>query len=233
VSNVIPMPRDNAPEFKYPGVHQRVVIMGTTGTGKTQFGAWMLSEAPWNKQPYVIVDTKRDALLNAVDRIKEIGFNELPKHPGLYIIHPLPEVDDARFEQWLWKVWHRGKVGLYIDEAYMLPQDGKSPAMRAICVQGRSLKIPVISLTQRPAWVSRFIFSEASYYSYFHFNDAEDVKTARRWFPQVVIEQRLPKYWSAWYDQDQDASWHLQPVPDQDSILDRIDTRLNARRRAI
>lgn len=231
--SVVEFPKPATAGFVYPNHTQRVVVMGKTGSGKTQLGTWLLSEAPFNKQPYVIVDYKRDRLLGATDRIKEIGLGETPKHPGLYITRPLAEVDDERVEQWLWKVWKRGKTGLYFDETYMLPQDGRSPALRAICTQGRSLQIPAIFLTQRPAWVSRFVFSEAEYYAYFHFNDQEDIKTARRWFPPGLVEQRLPKYNSLWYDQDQDAAFHLQPVPDADSILDRIDSRLSARRRTL
>lgn len=219
-------------QFPFPTLHQRAVVMGRTGTGKTQFGFWLLSEAPFNRQPYVIVDYKRDTLLNATDRIKEIGLGEHPKHPGLYIVHPMPE-DEERVEAWLWKAWKKTKIGLYFDEAYMLPQDGKSPALRSILTQGRSLRIPVIALTQRPAWVSRFIFSEADFYSYFHFNDSEDVKTARRWFPPGAVEQRLPKYHSVWTDGDPEATYLLQPVPDADTLLDRIEDRLSVRRRAL
>jgi len=230
---VIPFPKPIEPPantFRYPNVAQRTVVMGKTGSGKTQFGAWLLSESPFNKQPYIIMDYKRDALLGATDRIREIGLNEIPKHPGLYIVRPLPEIDDSNVENWLWKIWKRGKTGLYFDETYMLPNDGRSTALRALYTQGRSLHIPIIALTQRPAWVSRFVFSEAEYYSYFHFNDSEDIKTARRWFPSGLVEERLPKYYSVWYDQDADNAFVLSPVPDSDTILDHIDYRLGARR---
>lgn len=231
--NVVPLPRPAEHAFAYPNERQRVVVMGKTGSGKTQFGVWLLSEAPFQKQPYVILDYKRDSLIGATDRIREIGLSELPKHPGVYVVRPIPETDDDAVEQFLWKVWRRGKTGLYFDETYMLPRDGNSPALRAVLTQGRSLRIPVIALTQRPAWVSRFVFSESEYYSYFHFNDQEDIKTARRWFPPGLVETRLPRYNSVWYDQDQDAAWVLQPVPDADSILDRLDARLSARRRTL
>jgi hypothetical protein len=204
--------------------------MGKTGSGKTQFGAWLLSEAPFNRQPYIIIDYKRDAMLGASDRIREIGLNELPKHPGLYIVRPLPKLDDENVENWLWRVWRKGKTGLYFDETYMIPN---RDALQAIYTQGRSLHIPIIALTQRPAWLSRFVFSEAEYYSYFHFNDTEDIKTARRWFPDGLIEDRLPKYHSVWYDQDADSAFYLQPVENADSILDHIDSRLGASRRLV
>src|SRR5215472_11393497 len=121
-ATILPFPKPKPEfEFRYPNTHQRVVVMGKTGSGKTQFGAWMLSEAPFNRQPYIIVDYKRDALLGATDRIREIGLNELPKHPGLYIVRPLPKIDDENVENWLWRVWRKGRTGLYFDETYMIP----------------------------------------------------------------------------------------------------------------
>lgn len=203
--------------------------MGRTGSGKTVHAAWQLSRAPFDKQPYIIVDYKGDELLCSIDRAKEIGFNEIPKHPGLYIIHPRADQEDE-VEAWLWRIWQREKVGLYFDEAYMLP---RQKAFQAILTQGRSKRIPAIIVTQRPAWISRFVFSEADFYAVFHLNDMRDQKSVGEFTPNTPLwdfGQRLPDYNCRWYDVGKDYSCRLLPAPKGDAILDFIDQRLKPRR---
>lgn len=203
--------------------------MGRTGSGKTQQAAWLLSLAAFDRQPYIIVDYKGDDLLNAIERVDEIRLGEVPKHPGVYIVHPLPHETDETNE-WLWKIWKREKTGLYFDEMYNVPDPQKKSALRAILTQGRSKRIPAICLTQRPAWVSRFIFSEADHYSVFHLNTSGDVSRVKEFMPGDH-ETRLPTYNSQWYDVSQDASFQLLPAPDADTILQRFDDRLAPKRR--
>ena len=65
-------------EFKLPSFKQRLAIIGRTGSGKTQAGAWILANAPFDKQPYVIVDYKGDDLLGAIDNVEQIDLNYVP-----------------------------------------------------------------------------------------------------------------------------------------------------------
>jgi len=215
-------------EYRLPSTSQRAALVGRTGSGKTQHGFWLLSKAAFDKQPFFIVDFKRDELLNSTDRIKEIGLHEkLPKEPGIYITHPHP-AQDAEVEAWLWKIWERGKSGLYVDEGYMLPDKG---AMRAILTQGRSLKIPCIILSQRPVWLSRFVFSEADFFTVFHLNDTDDKKTVGRFLPTGLIKPRLADYHSAWYDVARDKALYIKPVPSADEITQSIEDRLKPGKR--
>jgi hypothetical protein len=233
-------PRVNEPvklktqAFRLPSNKQRVAVMGRTGSGKTQFGAWLLSQAGFDRQPYIIVDYKIDELLNASDRIQEIGLNEVPRKPGLYIIHPLPS-EGEEVDAWLWKIWERERVGLYIDEGYRVPTDG---AFDAIMQTGRSKHIPAIILTQRPTWISRFVFSEADFYVAFHLQDLRDRVTAQQFMPAGTLLRgkeivRIPEFHSKWYDVGSDRLFTLKPVPDAETILDVIDTRLSPKRRTI
>lgn len=212
--------------FKFPKNSQRVSIVGRTGSGKTQFAAWLLSQAPFDKQPYVIIDYKYDDLLNSIDNIKEIGVNEKVKHPGLYITHPQPGDEDG-IENFLWKVWNQERVGLYIDEGYMIPKN--SQAFTSILTQGRSKKIPIITLTQRPTFVNRFVFSESDYFGVFHLNDKRDHKTIEGFSP-IDNEVRTPEYWCRWYDIAQDKVFHLRPVPERDKILQLYHEKLKPKR---
>jgi hypothetical protein len=217
------------PKFRLPTNRQRVAVMGRTGSGKTQFAAWLLSQAPFDKQPYVIIDYKGDDLLNASDRIREISLTEIPRHAGVYIVHPLPS-QAADVEAWLWKVWERERIGIYADEAYVLPDKG---ALQAVLTQGRSKHIPAIMLTQRPTWISRFVFSEADFYAVFHLQDQRDRQIVQAFMPAGTLEQRLPPFYSWWYDVGSDKRFTMQPVPDADTILDTFDARLAPKRKRI
>lgn len=213
--------------FTHPAITHRASIFGRTGTGKTQFGTFLLSEAPFDRQPYVILDYKRDVLLNAIDRTKEIGFNEVPRHPGLYILHA--ELDDEdQVEAWIRNVWKHENVGIFFDELASVPQ---KRALRTIYQQGRSKHIPLIACSQRPAWISRNVISEADHIASFHLNDPDDRKTIQRLMPEGALETRLPDYHCHWYDVGQDALYKLAPGPDAETILDRMDQRLTPKRK--
>ena len=212
--------------FRFPSNTQRTAILGRTGSGKTQFAAWLLSHAPFHKQPYVIVDYKYDQLLNDIEGVREIGLKETPKKPGLYIVHPQPD-DDEGIESFMMNIWKKERIGIYIDEGYMINKN--SPGLTALLTQGRSKHIPAIVLSQRPAWLNRFILSEADYYSVFHMNDRRDQKTVEGFLPGN-IDERLPDYHCRWYDVSKDKSFILQPVPDRDNILARFNERLKQKR---
>lgn len=218
--------------FRLPTNTQRTAIIGRTGSGKTQFAAWLLSLAPFDKQPYVIVDYKRDVLLNAIDRIEEIRLGYVPKKPGVYIVKPLPD-EMEEVNEWLWKVWAQEKVGLYFDEMYNVPDPVKKSALKAVLTQGRSKAIPAICLTQRPAWISRFVFSEADFYAVFHLNTIKDIQKIEEFFPKETdVRNRLPEYNSYWYDVGSNASFELKPAPSAEITLQRFDDRLRRHRGA-
>lgn len=219
--------------FRLPNSTQRAVVIGRTGSGKTTLGFWLLSLAPFDRQPYVIVDYKGDDLLNSSGRIREIGLNEIPVHPGLYRVSPRPEIDDDAVDAWLWNIWKRENTGLFIDETYRLPNKGA--AFNACLTQGRSKHIPVICLTQRPAWLSKFVFSEADFFAVMHLNERTDRKRVQEFIPQerLDIEQRLPDYHAHWYDVGTDNAYLLQPVEPAAVLTERIHDRLKPRRRII
>lgn len=216
--------------FTLPRDDQRVLIFGRTGSGKTQYGAWQLSESAFDKRPTVIVDYKGDVLLNSSPYIEEIGLTDrLPSSPGLYIVHPKPD-DNEAVEDMFWRMWKRENIGLYIDEGYMIPNKA---ALRALLTQGRSKKIPAIILTQRPVFISRFAISEADFYTAFHLNSKDDRKIVEAYLPHGALDERLPKYHSKWYDVGNDTLLTVGPVPSADLITARIDDRLRPRRRKL
>lgn len=218
-------------DFRHPTDTQRLTVIGKTGSGKTQGAAFHLAGRSFDKKPWIVFDFKRDGLLGDIPHTQEwdIG-TPVPKKPGIYLTHPLPGQDDA-VEAALWNIWARENIGVYIDELYMLNKN--SHAFQAILTQGRSKRIPVIMLTQRPVAVSRFAFSEADYIQLYTLTDKRDYKTVKEFMP-LPIEAQLPgPYFSWWWDNARNYKAVLKPVPQEDIILDVFHARLGPKRATI
>ena len=212
--------------FRLPNDTQRAAVIGRTGSGKTLAALWHLSKRNFDSYPWLILDYKTDESINSIERAEHIGLEEEPKRPGIYIVHPLPG-EEAETEKLLWTVWRRGSTGIYADEAYMI---GDNQAFEACLTQGRSKHIPMIILTQRPAWLSRFVFSEADFFQLFHLNDKRDRKTVEAFMPSNTGEV-APNYHSLWYDVGKNRLTHFLPVPPADRTLDVINNKLKNMRR--
>jgi hypothetical protein len=242
--------------FRLPNNSEHLSVIGQNGTGKTQLAVWVLSRANFSEydidgkllpdeqryyidrkgwqrsraQPWIIIDYKRERLLNnerLKKRIVELSLSSpLPKKPGLYIVHPQPWDSDA-LEDFLYRIWNQENIGVYFDEAHMIPKQDQG-AFQALLTQGRSKHIPLIVLTQKPSWVSRFVFSEAKYFSIFHVQDIRDQKTVQQFAP-VSFSNDLPEYWSKWYDTRERKEYDLQPVPAASTLIATLEARLPRR----
>lgn len=220
-----------ATPFRLPELSHRTAVIGRTGSGKTRLGTWLLSKARFDKQPFVILDYKGEELFDQIERLQDIDYNETPKHPGLYRLRPLPhELDDV--EAWLWKVWKRGRTGLFFDEMYQLPDPAKGGALRAVFTQGRSKRIPVIGCTQRPRHISRFLFSEADFFFCFHLNTRGDNLAVEEFTP-FDTRQTLARYHSRWYDVSNHEQALVAPVPGDDELLETFYEKLRPKRRIL
>jgi DNA helicase HerA-like ATPase len=129
----------------------------------------------------------------------------------------------------LYKVWARTNIGLYVDEALRLPTK-KTGAFESILTQGRSLRIPVISLSQRPVDLTRYAFSEANHVVVFSLTDLRDRKKVTEYVP-MDKDYRLKKFHSMWYNVDQAKTFAMTPSPDKDAILQRFHDRLKPKKR--
>lgn len=224
------LPESGGPPLALPNDRQRITVIGKTGSGKTQAAMWLLASRSYTTRPWIVLDFKREELINAIPHRKYLDVDaKIPKEPGLYVVQPKPSQEEA-VEDLLWRIWDRERVGLFIDEGYMI--SARSPGFQAVLTQGRSKSIPVIHLTQRPAWVTRFAFSEADYIQLFQLTDARDQKIVKQFMP-LPIEQPLPQYHSWWWDNSRNVKRVLRPVPDAGTILDRFYDRLKQPRRVI
>lgn len=241
-------------DVRGPDDEQRTVVLGRTGSGKSVFSIALLSTRSFDEMPWVIIDYKGETLIEKIrkvckSKIKTISVHDKPPtKPGLYWMKPTPKVDDGAMEAWLWAVWKNGSTGLFIDEGYALPQ---KDAFDAILTQGRSLRIPVICLYQRPAWMSRFAVAQADFFAVFSQNDKRDLKTTNEFVSvparyttsggkevEVTVYSKLPKYHCFWHDVAGEKSSVLHPAPGPEEIISTFKRRLgvvssNKRARAL
>lgn len=201
------------PTVHFPGPTERALIIGRTGSGKTVLASYILSLQDIEARPWIIFNAKRDPLFEELAERKairgELGVNSKPpKSPGLYVVHYLPAGQDKQIEALLWRIWEKGNIGIWVDEMYSFPQ---GDAFAAILTQGRTKRLPVIALAQRPTHISRFAVSETSYFACFRIIDDRDWKTIRGFCP-VPDPFRPAEYSCFWYDVKRDQKFMLQPV---------------------
>lgn len=210
--------------FHVPGASHRTVVIGKNGTGKTIFGAYLLSRQRFDKRPWVIFDYKNEELWDIVGDppIRPLRLGSMPGKTGLYRMRVNPgEEDDV--EEWLWKVWRKGNIGLFCDEVALLPQKA---AFKAILRQGRSMLIPVISCTQRPVDVDREVFTESQYKAIFSLDDERDLKVIKGFTKQAQIDVDPPKHHCYWIDGPENQVIPLKPCPGPDIIARTLRERV-------
>lgn len=213
--------------FRLPGRTNRTVIIGRTGTGKSVFASWLLAKQPIDKMPWLIIDYKGEELFRGINAraVTELKPGaKIPRHPGLYITYPLIEEDDRAVEDMLWNIYDRGRTGLFVDEAPMLPN---CTAMTALMAQGRSKRIPAIVCTQRPVGIDPYIFSQASYFAVFPIQRRKDQLYMEEYIntPKFLIENHLERHHCLWRDVDNAQNTVLSPVPPPSTIVDRLNLK--------
>lgn len=206
-----------------PTPDKRTSVIGSTGSGKTQFAVWLLSSRDFHIRPWVIFDFKGDKLIGDIGAIPISLNSKPPKSPGLYIVQPLPG-DEHLVSRFLQECWSQENIGIYIDEGYMLPKLDRW--FRACLTQGRSKLIEMIILSQRPVWMDKYVFTEANYFAVFKLNSIEDRKHVSNFLDgnRPIV---LPQYHCLWYDVDRQRADVFAPVPTADELISTFAKRLN------
>jgi hypothetical protein len=213
--------------MRIPGRADHHVIVGRNGSGKTQSAAYFLSRRDFNLRPWYIINSKGDELLNRLPGAIDCKLGEFPKKPGLYMYRPIAEVDDEQVDALLWQIYNKRNAGLYADEGYSLPNP--SSGLNALLTQGRSRHISCMILSQRPVWLTRFVWSEANFIQCFDLSTDDDIKTMQKTLRVKLAE--LPPYHSYYLDTKARETVILSPCPDEAEILDTFDHRRMDRRR--
>ncbi len=234
------------PKFQLPGAHDRTTFVGSTGSGKTVFALWTISLSDlYEKMPLIVFDFKGDDHIGKLP-IEQIRIDKPPPvKPGIYVARP----DAMASENWrrnplenfLRQIWERGETWLYFDEIYLVPGSAPadpSPSLKAIYTTGRSRKIPVYSLMQRPVGVLRYPVTEASHRIMFSVTDARDIATMRAFVPETDLSSVFgadgnskKPFHSLWRDVNGRNSFEFSPCPKVDQILDTIASKLKHNRK--
>lgn len=217
---------------------QHDVILGRNGTGKTQYGLWRLAHRSWGKdtpldgdsrytrKPWIIFDAKGDELIADIDPEEIRVGGKVPNKPGLYVVRYVPDYDDDAVASMMREIWTQEHTGVFIDEGYEIPQ---SRGLRSLYTSGRSKRTPVMTLSQRPVFLSRFVWSEAAFFTVFNLSTEDDRKSVTGYIP-VSKHFRLEEFYSFYYDKIKDFLTQFSPAPASATILDIYRSRMERKR---
>lgn len=173
-----------------------MVIVGATGSGKTQFLAAQVERYPFS--PIYLLDTKGDEKLGAlaerypsrtIDSLTDFRKVIKERKPEWDIVRILPKPEELQDEDildaYLDTIYHRGQSCLTcIDETYMLGATTRPrPGALGLLTRGRSKGMSLIACTQRPAWIPRFYFSESQKFAIFYLQDIRDRQRVSEMIP--------------------------------------------------
>lgn len=218
--------------FRFPDDTEHVAIIGRNGSGKTQFATWMLSERSWNIIPWIVLNFKGDDLIDSIPHTTSMDITDrIPSRPGIYVADPIvaSKEDQEKLNDFFHRCWVHENVGIYVDEGYMATG---LRWFRACLSQGRSRKVSMMVISQRPVWMDRFVWSEASRYAAFDLNLRDDKQTADNMIPGYK-QVKLPEFHSVWHDVKRDRTVILTPAPNRETILARFKERSGIRYKAL
>jgi hypothetical protein len=206
-------------------------IVGQNGGGKTAAAAYQFAWRSYDKMPWIVVNYKRDEYLDEIPGAREMNVNApIPKEPGIYITRPDPF--PGSIEKLLFNAIEHERVGLYIDEGLNVGEHSKG--LRLVLTQGRSKRVPLIFLSQRPCRLGVFPLSEAKFFQAFYLQAQNDRKTICEYVPvSVNAFDTLPEYHSFYYDSEKRRLAKIGPVPFGDEVLDIFDRRKPRRFRGV
>lgn len=235
------MPLFREPKTFVPPTDQdRVAIVGATGSGKSTFAFWLFGEtANYDRMPWIIIDYKGEEIVQALLKNKDAFLVSLdkpvPTKPGIYVVRPTPR-DPEQILNYLWLIYANGRCGVIFDELMMVPKqyDIHNNPVQALLTQGRSKRIPLYLLAQRPARVNISTFSEATFIAEFRLYKKDDLIRVQEYIPEnnpIFADRKpLPRYYCKWWDSRREMALVLKPAPGASEILDIVAHRVDRMR---
>jgi hypothetical protein len=166
---------------------QHVSLIGPTGGGKTTLALQIIDR----RANTVILATKpEDKTMNRLLKDRSRGYKRMTKwdphvlDKRIVLWPPLRDLDkdtDVQrrvMQQALKQIFAEGRRCVMADELrYLCDKLRCRNYFEMIWLQGRSIKIPLVAIGQRPAWLPREIYSQADHLFFWRTQDEDDLKS--------------------------------------------------------
>jgi energy-coupling factor transporter ATP-binding protein EcfA2 len=198
---------------------KRATIAGRTGSGKSTLGKWLLQRSPGT---WIILNPKHTAAYNTLPNsvvLKGMDVNKLDKLLREYkFINVWPNEfecnEDAMDDFIAYLTRTYSNIGICIDELYSLHSNGRAgPGLLGLLTRGRELKQSYIGMTQRPAFISKFCFSEADYVAGMTLLSDDDRKMMTKNTGRAEFAEPMAPHDWLWFDAANAQMRFFGPVP--------------------
>lgn len=199
---------------------KRALISGRTGTGKSTLACWFLRRS---NQHWIIFNPKLTAAYKSlpdahvITKFDSRVLDDSIKRHKFTILNFSTANATFEFMDAVLLYLHESyeNIGVLADELYTL-HAGNARAgdgLIAYLTRGREKKQSFLGLTQRPAWLSKFLFSESDYIGALDLRLPEDRKRLYDMTGQSAFRRDLTAYNWLWYIVATDALTLYGPVP--------------------
>lgn len=211
----------------YPiiGSGKRAIISGRTGSGKSTLGAWFLNRS---LQHWIILNPKWTKTYNDLPnsqiykRFDRKEFDDAIVKFNYIILNLSGSSAESEYMDSIIDYIHNNfeNVGICADELYTLHTNGRAGyGLIEWLTRGRELKQSFIGMTQRPAWISRFCYSEADYIIGMDLTMIQDRKRLYECSGNGYFQERIkPRQW-LFYNVSNDSMTKYGAVPKISAIV--------------